>query len=101
MSATVRLKYHQPMFDLLGQEPVVSESARQRIEAVEQKCASRLPAAVREWYALGDGVGLLGRYALGGHARSLTAVLADFSASCRPEQPSPFSLRAVWSSLTD
>jgi hypothetical protein len=50
-----RLSYHQNVFDLLDIEPAPSEAALRMIEECERRCQKRLPAAVRDWYAL-DGV---------------------------------------------
>jgi hypothetical protein len=52
MSETVRLKYHDWLFRLLGHEPRVSADAVRTIKRWEAESRIKLPAALREWYAL-------------------------------------------------
>jgi hypothetical protein len=61
MAEAVQLKYHRETFALLGAERVLSPSAVEQIEAVEQRCGRVLPPGVREWYSL-EGVHDLVRY---------------------------------------
>ena len=46
------LKYHQPTFDLLKQEPVMFPLASTWLENFEAEIGQRLPPSVREWYAI-------------------------------------------------
>jgi len=47
-----RLKYHQPILDLLGIEPVLPLDRVAAIEERERVCGTRFPASVREWFAV-------------------------------------------------
>ncbi len=49
-----RLKYHQPILDLLGFEPVLPFERLAAIEERERVCGTRFPASVREWFAVQD-----------------------------------------------
>jgi hypothetical protein len=58
----MQLRYHRKTFDLLGQEPAVSERAVELLAAAEQRCGKALPAAVREWYSIRGSKGILATY---------------------------------------
>jgi hypothetical protein len=47
-----RLKYHQPILDLLGVEPVLPFERVAAIEERERVCGTRFPASVREWFSV-------------------------------------------------
>ena len=48
------LRYHQAVMDLLSWEPYISAEAVAALAAAEERCGFKLPAAVREWYSIGD-----------------------------------------------
>lgn len=62
------LKYHQPVFDLIGQKPSFSVTNLQLLRKLEQETGVKLPASVREWYSLENGVELLANYSNTDHA---------------------------------
>jgi hypothetical protein len=49
-----RLKYHQPVLDLLGIEPALPVDRAALIEERERLCGVRFPASVREWFTVQD-----------------------------------------------
>ena len=46
------LQYHQPLFTLLGIEPVVSAERQATIAERERVCGVAFPAAIREWMSI-------------------------------------------------
>jgi hypothetical protein len=48
----VRLKYHQATFEMLGEKPVASAEAVDKITAWERRHRTTLPGSLREWYSL-------------------------------------------------
>ena len=46
------LKYHNMTFRLLGEEPLISEEAIQKMDKWEAEHGVTLPTSVREWYSL-------------------------------------------------
>ncbi len=75
MSASVPLKYHQSIFDMLGRGAVVCDEATRRIAEAERQCGRPLAASVREWYSLRDAIALIPRWC---HPRPVASVLEDF-----------------------
>lgn len=65
------LKYHQPVFDLIGQKPSFSATNLQLLRKLEQETGVKLPASVREWYSLENGVELLANYSNSDHATTV------------------------------
>jgi hypothetical protein len=80
------LAYHGPTYELLGREPAPWPDFVRHIDRGERRAGRALPASVREWYALAEGVSLLDRQ-YGRRARSLRGVLRDLRASARPGSP--------------
>lgn len=54
--------YHEATYRLLGQEPQTSAAATSKLQAAEKRLGVSFPAAVREWFSLSKGIGLLGKY---------------------------------------
>ena len=48
------LQYHQPIFDLLGIEPVIDETLMDVIQSIEQTYNIKLPKAVREYFSIAN-----------------------------------------------
>jgi hypothetical protein len=48
------LRYHQAVFDLLGQQPRPSAARLRALRAAEQRCGIAFPASIVEWFALED-----------------------------------------------
>lgn len=59
----MELKYHQPVFDLLGLTPTFDPTAEAKIVAVEEAYGVVLPPSVREWYSLKDSMVILEHHA--------------------------------------
>jgi hypothetical protein len=49
-----QLRYHQAVFDLLGQEPRPSAARLESLRRHEERCGRAFPAAIVEWFALED-----------------------------------------------
>jgi hypothetical protein len=52
MATSLKLKYHQATFDMLGEQPIVSDAAVAMILKWENRTKRKLPAAIKEWYSL-------------------------------------------------
>ncbi|QEH32281.1 Leucine Rich repeats (2 copies) [Aquisphaera giovannonii] len=48
----MKLRYHRPTFDLLGEAPKSSKAAAAAVAARERELGISFPASVREWYSL-------------------------------------------------
>ena len=48
------LHYHQPIFDLLGIEPVIDETRLEIVESIEAAYNIKLPKAVKEYFLIGN-----------------------------------------------
>lgn len=71
MEQEIELEYHQATFALLGERPLVSSQTTETVAQFEQRRQITLPASVREWYSLKQGVTILDEYSNGDHAISL------------------------------
>jgi hypothetical protein len=49
-----KLRYHQAVFDLLGQEPRPSAGRLLALRGAEERCGVAFPASIIEWFALED-----------------------------------------------
>jgi hypothetical protein len=85
-----RLRYHAPVFTLLGREPNVDPEAVARIDEAERAAGSALPAAVREWFQLADAVDLLRQDRSEGEAITLDELLQTFGQLATYEGPPEF-----------
>jgi hypothetical protein len=81
------LSYHQNTFDLLNRRLLVSPKFLRQIERREQKCGTRLPTSLRQWYSLGEAVAVLQQYSNDDHPVALGGILSDFVRAVRPQTP--------------
>jgi hypothetical protein len=51
MSRPVKLKYHQATFDLLGEQPIISDAAVSMMQKWEKRTGLKVPSAIKEWYS--------------------------------------------------
>jgi hypothetical protein len=103
MSKRIELKYHTPVFRVLGREPVVSPEAVRAIEECEATCRTRLPAAVREWYSLEGVEQLLAEHSGACGPTSLAYLLEQFvRARARPrvQKPACITIFTAWRANT-
>ena len=56
------LRFHSQTLKLLNVDPVISDSALTKLDAVEARIGRELPASIREWYALNGASELLHQY---------------------------------------
>jgi hypothetical protein len=79
MIGPVSLRYYEGVFRLLGRAPRLSAGSLRRIERWEAERGARLPAAVREWYALKGAGELMAECLPGNRQRPLAKFLASFA----------------------
>jgi hypothetical protein len=79
MAEPVSLRYYEGVFRLLGRAPRLSADALRLIEGWEAGRGARLPAAVREWYALEGAAEVMAESYQGNRLRSLPEFLASYA----------------------
>jgi hypothetical protein len=79
MAEPVLVRYYERVFRVLGREPRVSADALRVIERWEAEQGARLPAAVREWYALEGADEVMAASYSGNRLKPLAEFLASFA----------------------
>jgi tetratricopeptide (TPR) repeat protein len=67
------LRYHQAIFDLIGERPLIIATSLAQVEAWERTEGRRLPPSLREWFSIFNGSLLLGRYSNEDHPEPLAS----------------------------
>lgn len=71
MKHEISLTYHQAVFDLIGEKPIVLPQAVEALDYLEQSKGIVLPASVREWYSLEGAASIISRFPSCGYAREV------------------------------